>query len=153
MDKYPKLTNAQVAEKDFNNNGNDLLALHLLKNLCFNEVTGVLAGGASDSTTSEAVFVAPTKLQVVSVKFIRTAMNTGEDNTPEVELVQGANTIVAQEIIPLAGAVGDVTPVPLVPDHVVVPEGTVLKLVIITPVSTVTTALKGKLQIEWNPVV
>lgn len=150
---YPKISDDQIAAKDFMNNGNDALALKTLQQLSlFNVVTPDIEGGAADSTVTEYVFVAPTKLEITSASFIRNVMNTGAGNTPEV-LLQNGSTIIAQQIIPLTGAVGDATNITLVPDHVVVDKGAVLKVLIITPDQTITTKAKGKIQIAGKSIL
>lgn len=150
---YPKITAAQVQAKDFAGNYDTPLALELLQNLSFNQVTSALAAGATGVTTLDYVFVAPTKLEITSAKFITTVVNTGADNTPVVKLFAGSDEVGALAAIALGGAVGDAASLVLDAAKVVVAAGAKLILKIINPTATITTALTGKLQFEWKSVV
>ncbi len=150
---YPKITLDQVTQKDFTGNGNDVLALDTLRNLSFNVTTPEVTGGAANSTVSEYVFVAPTKMEVTGAKFIISQVNVGASNTPTVSVKNGAN-VVASKDIQLGGSAGNVAKLDLTAANVVANEGDVLTCNIVTPsAATVTTALKGKFQIEWKSVV
>jgi len=151
---YPKITAVQVKAKDFDGNFNTPLALELLQNLSFNLVTSALAAGATGVTVNEHVFVAPTKLQITSAKFITTAVNTGAGNEPVVKLLAGTNEVGTTAAIVVAGAaIGDVATLTLDATKVVVEAGVKLILRIVNPAGTITTPLTGKLQFEWNSVV
>lgn len=150
---YPKITSVQVSTKDYEGNFNTPLALEALQNLSFNLVTTELAAGATGETKDDYIFVAPTKLEITSVKFITTAVNTGAGNTPTVSLRDTINEIGNTGIITLGGAVGDVKAMTLDATKVVLAEGAKLIHRIVNPAGTITTTLKGKLQIEWKSVV
>lgn len=150
---YPKITAAQVRAKDFDGNFNVPLALELLQNLSFNQVTNALAAGATGATVNEHVFVAPTKLEVTSVKFITTVINTGASNEPAVKLLAGTNEVATATILLAGAAIGDVATLTLDATKVVVEAGVKLIFRIVNPTATITTPLTGKLQIEWKSVV
>jgi len=151
---YPKITSAQVSAKDFEGEHNVQLALEILQNLSFNQVTSALAAGATGVTVNEHVFVTPTKLEITSAKFITTAVNTGADNTPVVKLMADTNEVGATGAIALSGAtIGDVAALTLDAAKVVVEAGVKLILRIVNPTATITTPLTGKLQFEWKSVV
>lgn len=151
----------KFAAEDYNKKAEDWnmvdisRAITALKELSFNNVSSELAAGATGVTTNDLVFVMPTKGKLTSVKFIKTSVNTGADNTPVVSL---RNLTTNEEIgttaaIALGGAVGDVHSLTLNTAKVELPAGTVLQLRIVNPTATITTALKGKSQIEWHSVV
>ena len=151
---YPKITSAQVKTKDFDGNFNTPLALELLQNLSFNQVSSALAAGATGVTVNEHIFVTPTKLQITGAKFITTAVNTGSGNEPVVKLMAGTNEVGATSAIVVAGAaIGDVAALTLDAAKVVVEAGVKLIFRIVNPSGTITTPLTGKLQFEWNSVV
>ncbi len=149
---YPQLSNAKVQKKDFMNQNDAELALYHLQNLPFVVVTDEHTGGASDSTANDYVFVAPCKGEVLGAKFIKTQVNVGTGNTPTVRLVNGSNVVAELATIALGGAIGDVNSLTLDSAKVALAAGDKLVFRIVTPASTVTTAIKGKLQIEWKPV-
>ena len=154
MLQFPLLTDAQVQAKDFFNANDALLALSLLQNLPYVNVTAALAAGATGATVNEHVFVAPCKLEITEAKFITTVINTGTSNEPEVKLLAGTNIVGVSGAIILAGAaVGDVATLTLDATKVVVAAGTKLILRIVNPTATITTALTGKLQFIWKPTV
>lgn len=150
---YPKITAAQVQAKNFEGNYDTPLALELLQNLSFNEVTSALAAGATGVTVDEHVFVAPTKLEITGAKFITTVVNTGASNTPLVKLMAGTNEVGTSAAIALGGAIGDVAALTLDATKVVIAAGTKLIFRIVNPTATITTPLTGKLQFEWKSVV
>ena len=148
---YAQLTSSQVDSKDFNNNPNVIPQLaEILQHLSFNQVTANLAAGATGATVDDYVFVAPTKLTITNAKFIKTVVQTGSGNTPVVSLRAGANEVGNSGAIQLAGAVGDVAPLTLDPAQVVIAKDTKLIFRIVNPSATITVALAGKLQIEWE---
>ncbi|MHB8871698.1 MAG: hypothetical protein ACYC5G_04555 [Candidatus Doudnabacteria bacterium] len=150
---YPKITAAQVNAKGFDGNFDTPLALELLQNLSFNQVTNALAAGATGVTVNEHVFVAPTKLEITGVNFITTAVNTGASNEPAVKLLSGADEVGTATILLAGSAIGNVAALTLDATKVVVAAGTKLIFRIVNPTATITTALAGKLQIEWKSVV
>lgn len=148
---FPQITDAKVQSKDFMNQNDAQLALFHLQNLPYITVTAEFAGGASGSTVNDFVFVAPCKGEVVDVKFIKTVVNVGADNTPTVRLVNGSNVVAELATIALGGAIGDVGSLTLDSAKVALAAGDKLVFRIVTPTATVTTAIKGKLQIMWKP--
>lgn len=150
--KFPQISNAQATQKGFFNEANMAMAIDHLQNLPYITVTATLAGGASGATTNDYVFVAPCKGEVLEVKFIKTVVNTGADNTPVVKLMNGSNEVAASAAVALGGAIGDVHSLTLDATKVALAAGDKLIHRIVTPSATVTVALVGKLQIIWKPV-
>lgn len=147
---FPQISDAKVQGKDFMNQNDAELALFHLQNLPFVLVTSELTGGASGATVNDFVFSAPVKGEVVDVKFIKTVVNVGADNTPTVRLVNGSNVVGELATIALGGAIGDVGSLTLDAAKVALAAGDKLVFRIVTPTATVTTALRGKLQIIWK---
>lgn len=153
MNKYPKLTDEDLSKKEFFGiAGNAELALKNQKDQCFNVISADITAGASGATVTELVFIAPTKLKIISANFLVVTPQTGTGNTPVVKLQQGSTDIAATGAIALSGAAGDVEALTVNADECEIDAGTVLKAAIVNPAGTITTALKGKLQIEWNSI-
>jgi hypothetical protein len=151
---YAQLSSSQVDSKDFTGNLSALPQIaELLQHLSFNQVTAAVAAGATGVTVDEYVFVAPTKLKITNVGFLKTVVQTGSGNTPVVSLRAGANEVGNTGAIQLAGAVGDVSPLTLDPAQVTIAMGTKLIFRIVNPTATITVALAGKLLIEWEATV
>lgn len=148
---FPQITDAKVQSKDFMNQNDAQLALFHLQNLPYITVSAEVTGGASGSTVNDFIFVAPVKGEVVDAKFIKTQVNVGTDNTPVVKLVNGSNVVAETAAVALSGAIGDVHALTLDSAKVALAAGDKLVFRIVTPSATVTTALKGKLQIMWKP--
>lgn len=154
--KYPKFASTDVAYKDFMNNGNDGKVAQALKDLPFFVVTPKVTAGATDTTVLANAFIAPTKLTVGSVKFILDTVQTGAGNTPVVKLINLTQTsaVMAESgAIALAKSVGAVVPVVIDAEKATAEAGDVLQAAIVNPAGTITVALEGKFQIEWNSVV
>jgi len=153
MKPYPKITTEMVSQKDFYNNpANVAAAMEYLKDLSFNHVSQDVTAGASGATVTEYAFVAPTKLQIVEAKFLVVTPQVGADNTPVVKLQVGSDDIAASAAIALGGSAGDVKPLVVDQDKKVIAAGSVIKLAIVNPAGTITTALKGKFQFAWNSI-
>ena len=150
---YPKISSAKVKGTNFEGDYDEQLPLEILQNLCFNQVTNELAASTTGVTVNEHVFIAPTKLEIVSVKFITTAVNTGSGNEPDVKLLAGTDIVATATVLLANAAIGDVAALTLDAAKVVVEAGTKLIHRIVNPSATITTPLKGKLQIEWKSVV
>lgn len=148
---FPQISDAKVQAKDFMNQNDAQLALYHLQNLPYITVSAEVSGGASGSTVNDFIFVAPCKGEVIDVKFIKTQVNVGADNTPTVRLVNGSNVVGELATIALGGAIGDAGSLTLDPAKVALSAGDKLVFRIVTPTATVTTALKGKLQLIWKP--
>lgn len=154
--KYPKFTSTDVAYKDFMNNGQDGKVAQALKDLPFIHVTPSVVAGASDTTVLANAFIAPTKLTVGLVRFIMGKVQTGSGNTPVVKLInltQTSAVMAASDAIALSGTIGNVTPVVIDAEKATADAGDVLQVAIVNPAGTITVALEGKFQIEWNSVV
>lgn len=149
---FPQITDAKVQAKDFMNQSDAQLALYHLQNLPYVIVSDESAGGASDSTTNDYIFVAPCKGEILKADFWKTVVNTGTGNTPVVKLVNGSNVVGETAAIALSGAIGDVHALTLDSAKVSFAAGDKLVFRIVTPASTVSAALKGKLQFIWKPV-
>lgn len=153
MKPYPKITTEMVSQKDFYNNpANVASAMEYLKDLSFNHVSQDVTAGASGATVTEYAFVAPTKLQIVEAKFLVVTPQVGTGNTPVVKLQVGSDDIAASAAIALSGSAGDVKPLVVDQDKKVIAAGSVIKLAIVNPAGTITTALKGKFQFAWNSI-
>lgn len=148
---YPQITDEEIQDKNFMNQGPIEKAMHYLQNMPHEIVTAVLAAGASGATTSDFVFVAPVKGEVLDVKFIMTKVQTGTGNTPVAKLVNGSADVAESAAIALSGAIGDVINVAVDADEAEFAAGDKLKFSIVNPAGTITVALEGKLQIIWKP--
>lgn len=154
---YPKITSAEINKKDFEGQGDITKALDILADLPFNVVTAVLTAGATGETKDDYVFVAPTKGKIKSVKFLETAANTGAGNTPVVSLRNATSNkeLAASAAIALSGsAAGNIVPMTLTTTtaDLTFASNDVLLHRIVNPTATITTALAGKLQIEWYSI-
>lgn len=153
MKPYPKITDEMVSQKDFYNNpANAVLAMENLKDLCFNHVSQDVTAGASGATVTEYAFVAPTKLQIVKANFLVVTPQEGTGNTPTVKVQVGSDDVAASAAIALSGSAGDVKALVVDQDKKVIAAGSVIKFAIVNPAGTITTALKGKFQVEWNAI-
>ncbi|HEX2868710.1 MAG TPA: hypothetical protein VHO03_16840 [Ignavibacteriales bacterium] len=154
--KYAKLTDADVQKVDFMNQGDAKAALDLLQNMPFNVVSPKVTAGATDTTVTENIFAAPTKCQIARARFIIDVVQVGDGNTPTISLINtdDTNAVVATKAdLALAKSAGDVIELTVDADKATLDAGDVLALSLINPAGTITTALAGKLQIEWVSVV
>lgn len=124
----------------------------ILSKLSFNNVSDPVTGGSTGTNVDKYFFVAPCKMIVTKATFIVDVANVGADNTPAVSLREGSNQVGISAAIALSGAAGDVHNVVLDPAKVEIAKGAKLFVRVATPSATISTALVGKLQIEWNAI-
>jgi hypothetical protein len=152
--KYPKISSESIRLRDSKNEPLCMHeAFHTVKDMPFLFVTEEVAAGSTGATATSFVFVAPTKIKIERVNFIMTTVQTGTGNLPVVKLGEGSNVIAESEEIALAGSIGSVIPLVVDDEKCVLNEGTALKFLIVNAAGTITTALKGKLQVEFTSVI
>lgn len=149
--QFPKMDNTDVQQK-----GADGLpvynALAFLANLPYVTSSGVMTGGAADSDVDEYILYTPVSLKITDVKFIMQTPNVGAGNLPIAYLLAGADTVGVSDTIALSGSAGDIIAFTITAAERDVASGTNLIARINTPSgATVTTAVKGRLQVVWKP--
>lgn len=149
---YIKLTQEQIEKADKYGLPMDLA--NKLSQLSYPHVTPKVTAGASGATVTEFVFIAPTKLTIEKCSVIIDTPNVGTGNTPDVKLMNG-NTVLATANIALSKSAGDIVACTLnsTPANLVIDEGTALKVSVVNPAGTITTALSCKMQFDWHATV
>lgn len=149
---YTKITEKQVESYDKYGMHNAIKVGAILAALPGNFVTPNVTAGATGATVTENVFVCPTKLNITKATFVIGVVQTGADNTPTVSLynLTKAETIGVTAAIALAGTIGDKKTLVLTAANVDCNEDDVLQMKIINPTATITVALQGKVQFDWE---
>ncbi len=148
---YPKINPTLQSQQDTWGQFNAVSVGQLLANFSVNVKTGILTGGATSTTVTDYTFIAPDDIRITKVRAIVVVPNVGASNTPTIEVLNGA-TVVASSVIALSHSAGDVVAFTLnaTDANLLIPRGTVVTTSIVTPASTVTTALETVVQIEYN---
>ena len=148
---YPKINTSLQAQQDTWGQFNAVNVAQLLANFSVNAKTGILTGGTSGTTVTDYTFIAPDDIRITKVQAIVVTPNVGASNTPTIEVLNGG-TVVASSVVALSHSAGDVAAFTLntTDANLLIPRGTVVTTSIVTPASTVTTALETVVQIEYN---
>src|SRR5574337_827312 len=148
---YPKLNQTQVDNFDVWGKFNEGIAT-ILQKFSTNLVSPLLTGGSTGTTVTEYFFVAPDDIRVTGMKVLVDTPNTGSSNTPDVNINNGATKVATAAAIAVTHSAGDVVTGTLnaTDANLLVPKGTVLTITVVTPSSTVSTALKAKVIMEYN---
>lgn len=151
---YPKITSKQATSYDKYGNHNAIEVGKILSEFSNVDVSQKVVAGDSGATVTENFFITPEKMVVTKATFVMDKVQTGTDNTPTVSLYNLTKnvTIGITAAIPLSGTIGNTYNLVLDSSKVVCDKGDVLQVKIINPTATITVALEGKVQMEWNTI-